>query len=388
MEVITRLQLFVLSLILVLGCNTARIEQKDDLSFEQMGEIFIRPSEEYTVLEIDQFSKTRNPIRGITDQREYYFFNSFNHAIYIYDIDSKIQVPKEVIKVPLDEAVNFFEVSDIFYHNADSIFIWDDTHSLGDLPELFLINRRGELINTFKVLNPDGGYPDKATLDDTLLGWSMVYHRGKILLLSKITRYTKEENWKPIMIYNLQSQALTLHGSYPKSFYPGAFGQFRWMSNFCLMPELNQVVVSFPFESNLFFFDLTSNDWNEIVFETDLVAEPNVFDSNTQSPKDYVESNSWYFGLDYDQANGLIWRTAEVGSYPRTASSAKTKYKNFLIDPKTRQFWTTSGINWWDIAFFDPKYGPFLMVNRYDDLGLDPENYVILNQITPAFENN
>lgn len=347
---------------------------------EEVGAVSFEISDQVMAIELDEFTGAVYEIKGITDQNEYFFFNKYNQSIYVYDLKSEPQMPKRIIKVPLDESINFNMVSDLVYHNADSIFIWDDRSAYGNSPELFLINSNGEVVDTFKVLDRLNGDPGKAGSFETSQGRSMLYFEGKIILLSSINRDTKEENWKPLIIFDIKSKSTSLHGAYPEYFQDVKYGQNKWKSNYCLIPELNQVVVSFPFESNLFIFDLDDYSWSEFGFNSNMVAPPKQFDANSDSPEiDYLLSNSWYYGLEYDRANGLIWRTAQIGKqfgkndlvpngenidqYPTINNDRIFNY-SFLIDLNAKSFWVLPGLHWLETQFFHPIEGPFRRVQK------------------------
>ena len=373
---------FCLILLLTVACNSQKDETQNIPWLVEAGAASVKGNENFKVIELDSFSGAKYEIKGITNENEYFFFNNYNQSIYVYDLKSEPQKPKHIIKVPLDESINFNLVSDLFYHNADSIFIWDDNNSFGDRPELFLINSQGEVVDTFKVSDGNEGYPSKATTSETAIGQSMIYHDGKIILLSSITKYTKEENWYPIILFDLASRSTSLHGTYPQSFYIGKFGFRRWMSNFCLVPELNQVVVSFPYEPNLLYLNLEDTSWNELGFHSDLVATPRPFDETRQTSLEHLLSNSWYLGLSYDKANQLIWRTAEVSKESSPPYSGRGEFQSFLINPRSLKYWVLPGVDWLKTTFYHTTDGPYQMVQKHEELGLAPEDFVIFNPLT------
>ncbi len=368
------------------SCMNANEEIKNMLWLEEEGTASVRFNEGMKVIELDSFSGTKYEIRGITYENEYFFFNNFNQSLYVYDLKLEPRKPKRIIKVPLDESINFNLVSDLFYHNADSIFIWDDNNSFSDRSELFLINSQGKVVDTFKVFEGSEGYPSKATNLETAMGQSMIYHEGKIILLSNITKYTKEEHWKPIILFDVASRSTSLHGTYPESFYDGQYGRRRWMSNLCLIPDLNQVVISFPYEPNLFFFNVNNYSWDEFGFHSDLVVSPRPFDETKELSLDHLLSNSWYFGLSYDQANQLIWRTAEISKESSPPFSGRGEFQNFLINPRSRKYWVLTGIDWLQVTFYHPSDGPHQMVQNHEELGLATEDFVIFNSMSIDLE--
>jgi hypothetical protein len=385
--------------LLLFACQT-KDESKSLPLLEEVGSASFGISDQVKSIELDEFTGAVYEINGITDQNEYFFFNKYNQSIYVYDLKSEPQKPKRIIKVPLDESINFNMVSDLVYHNADSIFIWDDRSAYGNSPELFLINSNGEVMDTFKVLDRQNGDPGKAGSFETSQGRSMLYHEGKIILLSSISRDTKEDNWKPLIIYEIKSRSTSYHGAYPEYFQDVKFGQNKWKSNYCLIPELNQVVISFPFESNLFIFDLEDNSWTELGFNSNMVASPKQFDANSNSPEiDYLLSNSWYYGLEYDRANGLIWRTAQIGKQndnndlpPRGDNTnnyitSNDDFYSFLTDLNSKSYWVLPGFHWLETQFLHPKDGPYKSVKRQSELGLNPEDYLVFSPLILGFEN-
>ena len=375
------------------ACNAWEVENLPELQEAGLAEYYLE--EKSKVIELDQYSGAQHAIKGITDQNEYYFFNTFNQSIYLYDLKQKPQKPKKIIKVPLDEAVHFYEVSELYYHNADSIFIYDQNNELSNRAELFIINSDGVLINSFKIFGENEGFPVKSDSDHTTNGKSMIYHDGKLLFLSKIIRGTTKENWKPLILFDLNHHSLSLHGVLPKS-QEENYGRIRWWSNFCLIPELNKVVVSFPYEPNLFFFDVNTLEWQEFRFRSDLVTKPSILDDLSISSLQYLLSNSWYFSLEYDQANKVLWRTAQLAHVNESQESNASvnlsgqpqnyEYINFLINPFKEEYHITSGIGLLELRFFHPAEGPFIRVQKQEELGLSPEDYLVFRPLKLSFK--
>ncbi len=373
-------------------------EIDEAILLKEVGTAKFEISDQYKVIELDNYSGIVNEIKGITDQKQYYFYNTNNHSIYLYDLETVPQQPKSIIKVPFDESINFKVISDLVYHNADSIFIWDEFSAFGNRSELFLINSKAEVVDVFNVLDGESGEPGKARNYNTNQGRSMIYHDGKIILLSSIEKQTKKENWKPLIVFDIRSRLTSFHGTYPAYFNEVKFGQNKWKSNYCIIPELNQVVVSFPFEKNIFIFDLDDYSWNELEFNSDLVSVPKPFDEGKDGTDIYyAATNSWYFGLEYDRANGLIWRTAQIGKqfgmndtppfggytyHYLTINNDRNYFHSFLIDPVSYNYWILSGLHWLETQFFHPTSGPHRRVDKHKQIGLNPEDNIIFSPLT------
>lgn len=348
----------------------------------------------HIVLELDEFSQPFNKISGMTFKEDYYYFyNEFNQSIYFYSYDEEVNTPEKMVKVPLDESINFKSVSEIYVHSMDSIFIYSVYGSQGDIPDLFIINSESEILGMFDLINMLNKDPNKFNKSYAVNGSTMFYDKGKIILPVAINRYTEESKYKPLFIYDLAERKGDYYGEYPPSFEISKFSDETYSLHADFIPELGKIYLSFPYESNLYSFNLSNKSWEEIPFETDLVDQPMAYEGGQGNEKvHYRHSNSWYIGLNYDKASKSLLRFAHIGQRfgkndpPPIGQNApsytslngdKVYYQLFAIDPETGEYSVIPDINLYNAKLFHPQYGPYKISEINEELGLDPEDYVV-----------
>tara|TARA_R110002049_G_C9162196_1_gene561080 strand:- start:1085 stop:2257 length:1173 start_codon:yes stop_codon:yes gene_type:complete len=343
----------------------------------------------HIVLELDEFSKAKNSITSFSYiDNYYYFYNDFNQSLYFYSLDQEINTPKKIVKVPLDESINFKSVSEVFVHSMDSIFIYNGYGSEGDMSDLFIINPDSEVLDMFDLLNVQNKDPHKFSKTYAVNGQTMYYHNGKIILPVAINRYTEESKYKPLYIYDLAERIGEYYGEYPESFEMSKFGNETYKLYASVIPELEKVYLSFPYESNLYSFDLSDNSWEEIPFETDLVVQPSALEGGDEKDKlQYDLINSWYVGLYYDKASKSLLRLAHIGGninksdIPEANSGipipGMDNYQTFVIDPETGEYSVIPDINLYNARLFHPQYGPYQISKTNEELGFDPEDHLV-----------
>lgn len=345
----------------------------------------------HIVLELDEFSQPFNKISGMTFKEDYYYFyNEFNQSIYFYSLDQEINSLGKIVKVPLDESINFKSVSEVFVHSMDSIFIYNGYGSEGDMSDLFIINSDSDVLGMFDLLNVQNKDPHKFSKTYAVNGQTMYYHNGKIILPVAINRYTEESKYKPLFIYDLAERKGEYFGEYPESFELSKFGNETYKLYASFIPELEKVYLSFPYESNLYSFDLSNYSWEEIPFETDLVVQPSALEGGDEKDKlQYDLINSWYIGLYYDKASESLLRLAHIGgninksdipeAIPGVAVPIpiQNNFQTFAIDPQTGDYTVISDLNLYNASLFHPQYGPYQISRTNEELGFDPEDHLV-----------
>lgn len=349
---------------------------------------------EQIVLELDEFSQARNSITGFTsDDNYYYFYNDFNKSLYFYSLDKKINTPEKIVKVPLDESINFKSVSDLYIHSMDSIFIFSDYGYYGLLPDVFLINAESEVLDMIDLLNMENKDSKKLNKRYAYSSNTVFYHEGKIIIPVQINAYTDESKYKPLFIYDIDERRGDYYGEYPSNFDISKFGNETYNLHASFIPELGKVYFSFPYESNLYSFDLSDYSWDEIPFETDLVTQPAAFEGGNDMDKmHYFFTNSWYINLNYDRSNKTLIRQAHIGQQfgkndPPPMGPNAPKYTSlngdnvydlvFAINPETGEYSVIPDMNFLEVRFFHPQYGLYQISEINEELGIDPEEYVV-----------
>ncbi|MFZ6664495.1 hypothetical protein [Peijinzhouia sedimentorum] len=356
---------------------------------------------EQIIIELDEFSKAKNSITGFSYiDNYYYFYNDFNQSLYFYSLDKDINTPEKIVKVPLDESINFRSVSEVYIHSMDSIFIFSNYGYEGSISDVFIINDKSEVLGTFDLLNGHNKDPNKFSKTHAVNGSTMFYHEGKVILPVAINAHTDVSKYKPLFIYDLAERKGDYYGEYPASFELKKYSNETYKLYTSLIPELGKVYFSFPYESNLYSFDLSDYTWDEIHFESDLVAQPTAFEGGEGIDHTYYYlTNSWYNGLYFDKASNSLLRLAQIGQrYGRndpppvwpnetnynSLNGDKIYYQAFEIDLERGDYSVISDMNLYFAKFFHPKYGPYRISEINEELGLDPEDYVVF---TPMMEN-
>ncbi len=392
---------FITLLLSIAGLSLTTIACGDVDSIETIDEISMEAGgPEQIVLELDEFSQARNSITGFTpDESYYYFYNDFNQSLYFYSLDQEINTPEKIVKIPLDESINFKSVSDLYIHSMDSIFIFSDYGYEGNILDVFLINDKSEVLGMFDLLNVEEKDSPKVDKRFVYNGNTVFYHKGKIAIPVQITAYTDESKYKPLYVYDLAERKGDYYGEYPSTFELKKFSDETYSLHADYIPELGKIYFSFPYESNLFSFDLSDNSWDEIPFTTDLVALPRAYEGGQGKEKTYYRfSNSWYLGLNYDKASKTLLRFAHIGQIfgendplpigenpPSYASlnGDKVYYQVFAIDPATGEYSVISDIILYAAKLFHPQYGPYQISEINEELGLDAEDYVVFTPLMP-----
>ncbi len=385
--------IYLLLPIVVLSMFTLACIEEDNLqTIEETIDTSRGPKE--FVLELDEYTQARNSITGFTpDENYYYFYNDFNQSIYFYSLDQEINTPEKTVKVPLDESINFKSVSDIYVHSMDSIFIFSVHGYGGVIPDVFLINEKSEVLDMYDLLNMAEKDSPKVRKRDVYNGNTIFYHNGKITIPVQITAFTDESKYKPLFIYDLAERKGDYYGEYPPSFEISKFSDETYSLHADFIPALGKIYLSFPYESNLYSFNLSNKSWEEIPFETDLVDQPMAYEGGQGNEKvHYRHSNSWYIGLNYDKASKSLLRFAHIGQRfgkndpPPIGQNApsytslngdKVYYQLFAIDPETGEYSVIPDINLYNAKLFHPQYGPYKISEINEELGLDPEDYVV-----------
>lgn len=119
-----------------------------------------------------------------------------------------------------------------------------------------------------------------------------------------------------------------------------------------------------------------------------MIAQPPAFKGGDDIDKIvYSLNNSWYIGLYYDKASKSLFRLARIGQninksdIPEANSGVPVpganKYQTFKIDPETGEYSVIPDMNLYNARFFHPQYGTYQIYQINEELGLDPEDYVV-----------
>lgn len=325
----------------------------------------------HIVIELDEFSQAGNRYSGLTyKENYYYFYNQMNKSLYFYSLEQEINTIKKIVKVPLDESINFRSVGEVYVHSMDSIFIFNDYGYYERAANIFLINAESKIVDKFTFLSMQNEDANKFNKMHAVNGSTMYYHKGKIILPVEMSVHTSESKFKPLYIYDLTERKGAYYGEYPKSFEISKFGNETYNLHASFIPYLGKVYMSFPYESTVYSLDLSDYSWGEIPFKTDLIAQPPAFKGGDDIDKIvYSLNNSWYMGLYYDKASESLLRLALLGrkiskrEIPQANSGipipGKYDFRTFVINPKTGKYSVISDLKLYGAKLFHPEYGPY-----------------------------
>lgn len=340
-------------------------------------------------IHLDSVSGSFHQFKGFTHAGEYYFFNEFNLSIYIYDLKDSINEIKHIVPIPFDAAVNFRGIDGLYIHNLDSIFIYDPTNVFGPRDDLFLINYKGEIINSFKIVDLNQG--ETGVMESQLVAYGkiMIFHEGYMYFPGLFTGSTNPENNFMLIRYNLNTREKSLHGRFDLKDGEN-YATYTYAGHFDFDPISQRVYLSYAYRQDIYYFDINNLEWGTTKFKT------NFFKSPEDKPNIYafMQENTWFRDILVDTRDGTLMRKLlipmndiplELEEESDGSRIASFKHVLFLIDPNTGNYSWVTDFNLFNVKFIHPEYGPMMTVQvDYEALGIDPQDYLFFAPV--AFE--
>ncbi len=348
--------------------------------------------EENTIIAIhlDSVSSGFHSIQGLSRDTLYYFFNGYNLNLYFYQLKDSVNEIENQFRLPLDPSVNFRNVDDIYVHNRDSIFVYDDSNEYGQNPDVFLINGEGIIIDTYKVFDLTAGDPFKVNKMSVFNGPTMFYHKGKLYFTTSPTRGTDTDNFHPLFVYDLATGIKKGIGFFPVKFKKGFnYLQFSYTGfmSFDLLEE--EIYFSFGYDANLYQWKIRDQQWEIIPFKTDYFKQPQLTNNQTESIV-YLPQHTWFMNIALNPQEKLVYRKLLLASDPSISSGNdrasvqgnSQKFYLFGIDPATGNYWELPDFNLYQIRFVHPIFGPLVTTQvDYESMNIDPQDYIFLRPV-------
>jgi hypothetical protein len=348
------------------------------------------------IIELDGETGIDHPIRGYTQENEFYLYNGKNKTIYVYELEvGKINQVKKRIPVPLDASNNFRDVSELYFHNKDSIFIYDRSNEMSDREDLFLLNGQGEIINKYSIFNSTQGDPIKLHRIYTYNGQTMYFQNGRIFMALGITVNTNEDLKKPLLVYNLLTGEKEFYGNYPVLPDYAIYGQYTLSFSFAFDSIHRILYFSWPFEEILYSLDVNTLGWHPLIINTNTFVPP-VKAGPQEDIIPYLDQNEWFIGLYYDYASSSLFRLKRMRNLGKPEPEIKARFdvegliitpadqkmNAYRINPKSLETELIPALNMYRIYLFHPTLGPMINAQSHPDFpDLDVEDYLILSPI-------
>ena len=182
-----------------------------------------------------------------TDSVDYIsMLNDLNNTIYLYNIENR----KLENKLTYHKGGKGIQ-NDIMYflpHNRDSLFLF--THGLFS----YLSNFEGELVDKYPTLDLSFRQSVYATNSSPLI------FRNDQLFYNSIFFGNYDEEYQPLMCYDLKSNAVTTFGGLPPVYFEGNWGGFPYDYIYHVYDKNNDIIIySFPAFNELVVYDFSSS---------------------------------------------------------------------------------------------------------------------------------
>lgn len=341
-------------------------------------------------IHLDSVSGSFYKIKGLTPDNEYYFFNPVNLSVYLYDLTDSINEIKKRIRIPLDASINFRNVDDIYYHSKDSIFVYDNSNEEGSNPDLFLLNGEGGILDSFKVFDLSQNNLMRVPKNKVFNGPTMIFHKGNMYFSALPINITNSDKIAPLLKYNLAKREQSLLGDFeikpPNSYH---YAQFTRNGFIDFNPNTEKLYFSYAYDSDLYVFDIKTQKFNALKFQTDLFRNPEGIGTGEVIP--YIQGNTWFMYLMVDSRDSTVLRKLSVPNeatlpedFDRDTMYPPPSFNQWLfkIDPISGDYFRIPDFDLASVRFIHPVYGPMINVQvDYDSLGLDPEDYVFFSPV-------
>lgn len=240
----------------------------------------------------------------------FYFFNSINRSLYIYEIGK--EAPQAIIPLEREGPNGIPKIDQVYVHDLDNIFILSEYND----HTATIINRKGEIKNRFILSNRASGEP-LTTLGLQFGKNDFYFHKGKVYLTigPRVETYVQGTIYPSLLIFDTATLEKEYVLDYPKRSIEYNFGPYGAISYGLLNPLTNDYIISFPYQHSLKGVNLYSMD--EMI-GTDI--NPFVRLANTSlddhSPNDnswYYYYHGWYDNMLFNPIDTTIWRMSTVG---------------------------------------------------------------------------
>lgn len=350
-----------------------------------------------TILPLDSFSSSDDRIRGYVDKDGFFFYNSKTRRIYTYALVDSLWQLENITKVPLEPDNNFKSVTDIYYHNKDSIFIYDISTLGTEFPDLYLIDIHGKIINSYKLINFDEGDPVIVPKYIAFSTPTFFFHKDKIYMAVNPNNEVINGKQHPLLVYDLKSGKKEFKGKLPVDPKAVSYAVYTEFCQIAFNPELEEIYFSWAFDEFIHRYKITTDNWDRINITSSYFNPPEtwVYSEDIVKYGEYLLGNDWYLGIYYDRSTNRIHRLVYHGDFRNIQYSGSTSLIEGLafspidnriyvasIDPVNGDF---DVIPFLDHSFrtfmFHPEYGPLIRTELNDAYGLDAEDFIVLAPI-------
>jgi len=346
-----------------------------------------------TVLQLDSLSSSDDRIRGYVAKDRFFFYNSKNQSIYTYALEDSVWQMEYITKVPLDPAKNFRSVYDIYYHNKDSIFVYDESSVYNEHADLFLINIKGDIINSFKLLNANQGEPMISNKSIAFSTATFFFHKDLIYMAIEPNYQTFKENWKPLLIFNLKTGEKEFKGNLPEDPESFSFGVYTTTNQMAFNPQAEEIYFSWAYDENIYRYRLTIGTWDTLSIASSYFERPEPWSQvdDMQKYGDFLLGNNWFHGVYFDTKSKRIHRllyyppNPNVEQFPSSTiiqglnlTPAEQRMLVFIVDPDNGDFEILPMLNHFRTLLFHPCYGPLIQTQLNDAYGLDEQDFIVL----------
>jgi len=230
------------------------------------------------------------------------FFNSIKNSDLSFVLDFDIEGPNGV-----------GNMSEFFFHNFDSIFIFDKYSY-----RVSLVDSSGLIMRKYLLRDVSGTKPNENTVMTWLSNKSKPFLINNNLYIPTLpdvdpfySDYSKENL---LMELDLKSGKFNLMLGYPTKYREGGY----WGGSDHILPSIaqsvndNKLIISYPIEDSIFSFDIASNVLSPIfLLKSKLFSEINpssIFLSEREDLLKFQLGTDYYFSLLSDPYRNLYYR--------------------------------------------------------------------------------
>jgi hypothetical protein len=223
---------------------------------------------------------------------------------------------------------------------------------------------------------------------------TIYFHKGKIYMAVEPNVRTTEENWKPLLIFDLVERKKELKGQFPTDIRTINYGQFNTSFFLSFNPDKEEFYLSWSFDEDLYRYQISTDSWDVMEFSSDYFKPPNPWNEsdNIDEYKDYLSNNYWFKGLYYEPKTKRLHRLL---FYPENVTSPflsshtiadgltmtplEKKILVFSINVENGEYDVIPFLNHLSRTFmFHPHYGALVWSQLNDAFDLDVQDFIVL----------
>lgn len=271
----------------------------------------------HLIIPIDSVTKKNSQTTHFNQStNELCLFNDIAHRLYFFDVSSGSTIRTVDLKSEGPNGIG--RVDKLFFQSYDSIFLYNaNSHVLN------LTDTSGKVKSRFQLVDLDQGDPTP------VLAPALMHFDGKNFFVAvRTTTNTTKEKDKVLMKYNLKTRNKEFAMDMPRSYYKRRWGDKISERALAYNPVTKQFSVSYPYDSKLNVFNLTTQKASLFEGNSTLMHEPQT-SKNTPDIEArivYLASNSWYGQLYFDPINEVYLRSAEIGTNMEYGDPLNAKY--------------------------------------------------------------